>query len=87
MKKRRGISLSAAISKLSREAMKVFSCGVSAAVIVSAALITRLAPAIAVDPLGAVDYYAPMLEYIMMTQLIVICGTAAFDLMDKNQRR
>ncbi len=87
MKKRRGISLSAAISELSREAMTVFSCGVSAAVIVSAALITRLAPAIAVDPLGAVDYYAPMLEYIMMTLLIVICGTAAFDLMDKNQRR
>ena len=86
MKKRREKSLNAAIKELSREAMTVFSCGVSA-VIVSAALIARLAPAIAVDPLGAVDYYAPMLEYIMMTLLIVICGTAAFDLMDKDKRR
>ena len=71
MKKRREKSLNAAIKELSREAMTVFSCGVSAAV----------------DPLGAVDYYAPMLEYIMMTLLIVICGTAAFDLMDKDKRR
>lgn len=76
-----------AIAGISREAMTVFSCGMSTVALIGAALITRIASAMKEDPLGAVSYYAPMLEYIMMTVLIVVAGTAAFDLMDKKKRQ
>ncbi len=76
-----------AIAGISREAMTVFSYGMSTVALIGAALITRIASAMKEDPLGAVSYYAPMLEYIMMTVLIVVAGTAAFDLMDKKNRQ
>ena len=75
-----------AIAKISHAAMTVFSCGISTISIVAAALISRISAAVKQDPLGAVDYYGPMIEYIMMSLLIVIAGAAAFDIMDKNRR-
>lgn len=75
-----------AISGISREAMTVLSCGIGVISLVCAALIYRIYPAVKADPLGAVAYYGPMFEYIMMTLLIVVVGAFAFDVAEKSGR-
>lgn len=79
--KRNKISLRGAVAGISREAMTVLSCGLSTALIVSAAFISRLSAAVTEDPVGALDLYGPMVEYIVMTVLIVVTGAAIFDVM------
>lgn len=77
-------AMAAEAGKLGCEAMTVFICGMGSATLAAVAWLCRLAEAVAVDPLGAESYYAPMLEYIMMAYLIVIAGTLAFDLLARS---
>ncbi len=79
--------LLSAIAHSCREAMTVLSCGIGVISLVCAALIYKIYPAVSADPIGAVAYYGPMFEYIMMTLLIVVVGAIIFDIMDKKWQR
>lgn len=74
-------ALAAEAAALGREAMTVFICGMGCATLAAMVWLCLLARAVRVDPIGAAYHYAPMLEYIMMSYLIVITGTLAFDLL------
>lgn len=68
-----------AVSEISRRAMLIFRLGASVVCLALAALIYSAQEVAAKDPVGAFFYYSPMVEYIIMTLLIVFVGTLAFD--------
>ena len=68
-----------AVSQISRRAMLIFRLGASVVCLALAALIYLAEKAAEADPVGAFFYYSPMVEYIIMTLLIVFVGTLLFD--------
>lgn len=76
-----------AVSEISRRAMLIFRLGASAVCLALAALIYTAQEAAANDPVGAFFYYSPMVEYIIMTLLIVFVGTLAFDTAERYYRK
>ena len=76
-----------AVSEISRRAMLIFRLGASTVCLALAALIYSAQDAAAKDPVGAFFYYSPMVEYIMMTLLIVFVGTLTFDTAERYYRK
>lgn len=67
------------ISQISPRAMLIFRLGASVVCLALAALSFLVERACSTDPVGAFFYYSPMVEYIVMSLLIVFAGTLAFD--------
>lgn len=76
-----------AVSEISRRAMLIFRLGASTVCLALAALIYTVQEAAVEDPVGAFFYYSPMVEYIIMTLLIVFVGTLAFDTAERYYRK
>ena len=72
-----------AFSKIGYRPMLIFRLGASAVCLALAAIVYSAKEAATHDPLGAFSYYAPMVEYIVMTLLIVFVGMLAFDTAEK----
>ncbi len=70
-------------SKIGYRPMLMFKLGASVVCLALAAIIYLANEAAKQDPLGALSYYAPMVEYIVMTLLIVFVGMLAFDTAEK----
>jgi hypothetical protein len=71
------------ISEIGRRAMLVFRAGMSVVCIALAVIALLFCRDACVDALKAAHYYAPMLEYIAMTFLIVFTGSLLFDIAER----
>lgn len=76
-----------ALSQISQRAMLIFKLGASSVCFALAALIRMASEAAAIDPVGAFFHYSPMVEYIIMTFLIVFIGTLAFDTAERYYKK
>ena len=67
--------------------MLIFKLGASAVCLALATLTQSALEAAEVDPVGAFFHYSPMVEYIIMTLLIVFAGTLVFDAAERHYEK
>lgn len=69
-----------AFRRISKESMCLLKCGISVVLLALAGLIFMVQRDIETDPFWTVRYYAPMLENIIMTLIIVAGGALLLDI-------